>query len=121
MLRLLVIALAMLGLDIQASTVLAQTLTLDSYLHPPNEIQGIFSKAYLAGAKDGLNVLNAAIAQKYGLNALLFCPPPNLALTEDQVGDIVRRWVKDRGVRSDTPVAIVLLYGLEETFSCTKP
>jgi hypothetical protein len=81
----------------------------------------MFGKAYLAGASDGLNVMNAAVGKKYGLNNLIYCPPGNLALTEDQVAVIVRRWVKDRAVRSDLPVAIVLLFGLEETFPCTKP
>jgi hypothetical protein len=51
----------------------------------------------------------------------MFCLPPNLALTGDQVEDILQRAAKKvRKVPDDMPGSIILLDGLKDTFPCTK-
>jgi hypothetical protein len=93
----------------------AQTVGLESYLHPKNEEYRTFNKLYLAGVVDGLIVYSLAGADK------LFCIPGKLALTTEQAENILLSWAKKQTKNTnDLPIGIALLGGLEETFPCPK-
>ena len=94
----------------------AATVRFKSYTTPEDEKQRILNAAYLDGLKDGLIVLNVALARNGA--APLFCLPPKMALTGDQADDILRREAKNVPVSDDMPIGIVLLAGLRKTFPC---
>jgi len=93
----------------------AQTLTTEQYRHPKTEKDLNTNKAYLAGAKDALLAYNNSAEDK------LFCMPGIPVLTFDQANDIAMRWARKKSVNADNlPLSLVLLYGLRETFPCSK-
>jgi hypothetical protein len=99
-----------------ASSANAATVRLKSYTAPADEKQRILNAVYLEGIKDGLIVLNVALARNGG--APLFCLPPNVVLTGDQSDDILMREARRVPVPDDMAIGIVLLAGLRKTFPC---
>ena len=96
----------------------AQSVRLKEYFHPTPKFK-LLDKAFIAGVKDGLMAYNAAM-EKNG--RALFCMPPKLALTAEQLEEIMMRWVeKNRAkVTDEMPISLPLLLAFEETFSCQK-
>ena len=94
----------------------AATVRLKSYTTPADEKQRILNAVYLEGLKDGLIVLNLALARNGA--APLFCLPPTMVLTGDQSDDILMREAKRVPVPDDMPIGTVLLAGLRKTFPC---
>jgi Rap1a immunity proteins len=94
----------------------AATVRFKSYTTPEDEKQRILNAVYLDGLKDGLIILNVALARKGA--APLFCLPPKMALTGDQADDILRREAKSVPEPDEMPIGIVLLAGLRKTFPC---
>lgn len=101
-----------------ASGANAATLRLKNYLAPENERQRILNAIYLDGLKDGLITYNVAIARTGA--APLFCLPPTLVLTPEQVDDILMREIKGRQMPDDMIVGIPLLAGFRKTFPCAE-
>ncbi len=109
MIRIAVIVLGVL-LSFAAN---AQTVRLESYLHPKNEMFRTFNQLYLAGVVDGLVIYSVGTADK------LFCMPGKLALTTEQAANILLSWAKKQTQNTnDLPIGIALLGGLKETFPC---
>lgn len=48
----------------------------------------------------------------------LYCPPDKMALTGNQLLDVLRREVKDRPKNGEFPVAMTLLVALQHVFPC---
>jgi hypothetical protein len=99
-----------------ASGANAATLRLKNYLAPADEKQRILNAVYLDGLKDGLITFNVAVARTGA--APLFCLPPTMALTPEQIDDILMREVKDRQMPDDMIVGIPLLAGFRKAFPC---
>lgn len=99
-----------------ASGANAATVRFKNYTTPEDEKQRILNAAYLDGVKDGLVILNVAVAR--GGATPLFCLPPKVALTGDQADDILLREAKSVPEPDDMPIGIVLLAGLRKTFPC---
>ena len=99
-----------------ASSANAATLRLKNYLAPEDEKQRILNAVYLDGLKDGLITFNVALARTGA--APLFCLPPTLVLSPEQVDDILMREVKGRAMPDDMIVGIPLLAGFRKTFPC---
>lgn len=94
----------------------AATLRFKNYTAPEDEKQRLLNAVYLDGLKDGLIILNVALARDGA--APLFCLPPDMALTGDQAADIIRREAKSVSTPDDMPIGIVLLAGLRKAFPC---
>jgi Rap1a immunity proteins len=100
------------------SSTKAQTVKLGSYLNEQRKEFVMFDKIYLAGVFDGLDSYNIDSKQKR------FCIPPKLALQQEQLDDMVRRWA----TQAEPPLsaaaleamttADALLIALEQTFPC---
>ena len=75
-----------------------------------------FVKAYVRGLGQGISWMNAGSAVKLGKQ--LFCPPPNLPITDDQYMAILEEHVRFDGTYAKEPAGLVLLVGLERTFPC---
>ncbi len=99
-----------------ASSANAATLRFKNYTTPEDEKQRILNAVYLDGLKDGLIILNIALARDGA--APLFCLPPKMVFTGDQADDILRREAKSVAEPDDMPIGIVLLAGLRKTFPC---
>jgi len=92
-----------------------QAVTMEQYQHPKNENDLNFNKAYLAGIRDGLIDYNMSSETK------LFCMPLNYVITFEQANDIAMRWAHKKSINADKlPLGLALLYGLKETFPCSK-
>ena len=109
------ITLAALALCIAASAN-AATVRLKNYTKPADEKQRTLNAAYLDGLKDGLIVLNIALARNGG--APLFCLPPDKVFTGEQADGVLMREAKSAPEPDDMPIGIVLLAGLRKTFPC---
>jgi hypothetical protein len=101
-----------------ASSANAATVRFKNYTTPEDEKQRILNAVYLDGLKDGLIILNVALA-RHGA-APLFCLPPKMVLTGDQADDILMREAKSVPEPDDMPIGIVLLAGLRKTFPCEE-
>jgi hypothetical protein len=99
-----------------ASSANAATVLFKDYKNPSDDLARTFNKIYLDGLKEGVITFNVALVQ--GGKLPLFCPPPKMALTMEQAEDIMLREAKMAGDPGSTPIAIVLLAGLRETFPC---
>jgi hypothetical protein len=99
-----------------ASSANAATLRFKNYTTPEDEKQRILNAVYLDGLKEGLITFNVALAHSGA--APLFCLPPKMVLTGDQVDDILMREAKSVPTPDDMPIGIPLLAGLRKTFPC---
>jgi hypothetical protein len=110
-----------IALAIQTTFAAAQTVTVESYLHPRDRSEEQVNQIFLAGSKDALVVFNVGVGQEYGLNQQFFCLPDKLALTTAQADNIVRQWLKEQASTiTEMPISMALLFGLQETFPCKK-
>jgi len=93
----------------------AQVITTGQYRHPKNEKDLNFNKAYLVGIKDGLIAYNMSLEDK------LFCMPGIPLLTFEQANDILMHLAHKKSADADgLPLGLAMLYGLKETFPCSK-
>jgi hypothetical protein len=99
-----------------ASSANASTILFKSYREPSSEQFRTFNKIYLDGVKEGLLFFNAAL-QADGKTPY-FCLPSKLALTVEQVEEIMMRQAKTVVDPDRVPVSILLLHGLQDTFPC---
>jgi hypothetical protein len=84
------------------------------------------AKVYLTGVGEGISIINSYIVSKGGNP--LYCQPELLGLTMDNYHDIYEKKLeqsrvmfKDGGREkdfADLPVAMILHYGILETFPC---
>jgi hypothetical protein len=89
-------------------------------MHQKSETDRLFSKSYLKGAVDGLLAYETFVAKAKN-GTPLFCLSPKLAITDDQVEEIMLRWLKEQTADTkELPISMALLWGLEETFPCGK-
>ena len=51
---------------------------------------------------------------------LAFCMPHDLAMTTEQTEDIMLKSADKRAAKSDMPVSLLLLWGMQDTFPCEK-
>jgi hypothetical protein len=105
-------------LALTATPVAAVDVRLDSYRNPKNENFRIFSRMYLDGVKGGLMAYNALVKSRGG--ELAFCMPGDLALTTEQVEEIMLKSADKRAAKGDWLVASLLLWGLRDSFPCEK-
>jgi hypothetical protein len=50
----------------------------------------------------------------------LYCPPPNVAFTDDQIVQILRRYLSERPAVAEAPAGLAMLMALEATFPCNE-
>jgi hypothetical protein len=73
---------------------------------------------YIGGVGSGFSWANAWLKETRN-QPPLYCVPAKLALSRENYLDILDRQVREHGDRrADTPVALMLLDGLVETFPC---
>jgi len=107
-----VLGMALFGIVLVSAT-RAQSITAEQFRNPKSEKDITANKAYLIGAKDALLAYNNAAEDK------LFCLPGVPQLSFDQASDIAIRWARKKSINAnDLPLALVLLYGLRETYPC---
>jgi hypothetical protein len=75
-----------------------------------------FNKLYLDGAKGGLIAYNLLLKERHLKSN--FCLPTNLALTVEQAEDIMFRQAAKMSDPDDKPIEVILLFALEEVYSC---
>jgi Rap1a immunity proteins len=89
------------------------TVRWKEYLHPKKPEFRAFNMLYLNGVKDGL------ISHEVVSDAKMFCLPGKLALTVEQADDIMKRFAaKQTQNINETPISLILLGGLRQTFPC---
>jgi hypothetical protein len=79
------------------------------------------ARYHINGIEDGLSWANVASGIRIGVK--LYCPPSDLALTDDQIIDILRRFVRTNtsiNVEQDR-VGSILLIALQQLFPCQQP
>jgi hypothetical protein len=106
-------------LALTAAPAAAIDVRLDSYRNSKNT-EGLRNAhhLYLDGAKSGLMAYNAWMKNHGGQPA--FCMPGNLALTTEQTEDIMLKSADKRAAKGETPVSLLLLSGLQDTYPCEK-
>ena len=105
-------------LVLAAAPVAASDVRLDSYRNPKNEAFRNFNQVYLDGVRSGLIAYNARIKSLGGQPA--FCMPGNLAMTTDQTEEIMLKSADKRAAKGDILIALLLMWGLQDTFPCEK-
>jgi len=73
---------------------------------------------WLYGVQNGFAWANAA-NESHGLPPL-YCQPRNLALTQDQVIDILDNYIKAGKATLQSEVSLVLLMALKNAFPCSR-
>lgn len=106
-------------LAVTAAPAAAVDIRLDSYRNPKNENFRIFNHMYLDGVRGGLMASNAWLTRHGG--KLLFCMPGDLALTSEQTEEIMLKSADKRSAKGEMVVALLLLWGLQDTYPCEKP
>jgi hypothetical protein len=107
-----VIYLTALFANIPAS---AKDLTLGEYRNPPNQAVRGVNLINLDGVKAGLVAYHVWLLQ---FGKPTFCIPAQLALTADQAESIMLRAAEKHSGKSDTPISVMLLVGMQDTFPC---
>jgi hypothetical protein len=71
--------------------------------------------------EQGVGLANTFIKNRQ--QAPLYCPPGNLALTGEQVIDIMQRWVFDKPAAIGKEIAwqIIMINALQDVFPCPRP
>jgi hypothetical protein len=105
-------------LALTAAPVAAGDVRLDSYRNANSEGLRNANHLYLDGVKSGLMAYNAWIKSHGGQRA--FCMPGNLIMTTEQTEDIMLKSADKRAAKGDMLIALLLLWGLEDTFPCEK-
>ncbi|MCC8978279.1 hypothetical protein H8A92_05425 [Bradyrhizobium sp. 10BB] len=105
-------------LVLTAAPAAAGDVRLDSYRNPANESFRIFNHMYLDGVKGGLMAYNAWL-RRHGQPS--FCMPGNLALSTEQTEEIMLKSADKRSAKGDALVALLLLWGMQDTYPCEKP
>jgi hypothetical protein len=77
------------------------------------------TELYLKGIGEGLQLANSEL-EAVRRQQPLFCPPPQLSLRSSNFVDILEQEIKRQAWRDDTPLALILLRGLQNTFPCPK-
>jgi hypothetical protein len=111
--RIFIAALAILYF---ASTVNASTVLFKNYRDEKRKSYRSFNKLYLDGAKGGLIAYNLLLKERHLKSN--FCLPTNLALTVEQAEDIMFRQAAKMSDPDDKPIEVILLFALEEVYSC---
>jgi hypothetical protein len=96
----------------------ADSVTLGSYQHPRSPETKALNTIYLAGLKEGL-IVSSVLQQERGEHPS-FCIPAKLAMTLVQAEDIMLRFAKTKNAPASTPISIMLLGGMIETFPCKE-
>jgi hypothetical protein len=104
-------------LVLTAAPAVAGDVRLDSYRHPEKESFRLFNKMYLDGVRGGFMAYNAWL-RRHGSPA--FCMPGDLLLTTEQTEEIMFKAADKRAAKGDTPVSLVLLWGMQDTYPCEK-
>lgn len=76
----------------------------------------IEARWFIGGIESGLSWANAAL-EVYG-RPKLYCEPGKVALTDDQMIDILRRAVQSHRVDTGSRLAPTLLLAFQEAFPC---
>ena len=67
---------------------------------------------------DGLSQANVAL--RFRGDAHLYCPPGNLALTESQLVDILRRYRAEHPEEAGFSLGLILLEAIIDVFPCSE-
>jgi len=117
------ILLVLLGL-LSFGAVANAEITVKEYrtaMSSGKESQVQLTRLYVAGVGEGILVANS-MAER--INTPLFCQPEKLALAIDNFISIIDRIIKDVTPKAppaeldDTPIPIMLMLGMQETFPC---
>ncbi|MBB4081424.1 Rap1a/Tai family immunity protein [Brevundimonas lenta] len=75
---------------------------------------------YVSAVADGYQWANAAMANNGDVP--LFCLPPRMALTDEQLTDILDRWLESLAGQTDEQdyLAMEVLLALKNTFPCAE-
>ncbi len=106
-------------LSLTATPVAAADVRLDFYRNPPKESMRGFSHAYLDGVKTGLLISNWRL--KHLGSQPLFCTPDDLVISTEQAEEIMLKAAEKRNAKGDALVAVLLQWGMQDTFPCPKP
>ncbi|MBV8848199.1 MAG: hypothetical protein JOZ16_01285 [Methylobacteriaceae bacterium] len=79
-------------------------------------ISDLATRSYFQGLADGMGWANAD-ARYFGKSAA-YCEPPKLALTTEQVIDIVQRYAEKDAFLMDKPLGATMIAALKEVFPC---
>ncbi|MHC2435885.1 hypothetical protein [Bradyrhizobium sp. USDA 4451] len=101
-----------------AAPAAAVDVRLESYRNPKNENFRIFNHMYLDGVRGGLMASNAWLKRHGG--QMLFCMPGDLALSSEQVEEIMLKSADKRSAKGDMAIALLLLWGMQDTYPCEK-
>ncbi|WP_394101601.1 Rap1a/Tai family immunity protein [Xanthobacter wiegelii] len=75
------------------------------------------ARTYIEGLSSGIDWTNTAIStMKKG--SPLFCPPPNISITIEQVENILIRYLANKPSEAQYPVGFVMLKAFRDTFPC---
>ena len=106
-------------LALAAAPAVAADVRLESYRNPANENFRIFNHMYLDGVRGGLMASNAWLKRHGG--QLLFCMPDTLVLSTEQTEEIMLKSADKRSAKGEMMVALLLLWGMQDTYPCEKP
>lgn len=109
----------MCGVAFAAAPAGAADVRLESYRNPANENFRIFNHMYLDGVRGGLMASNAWLKRHGG--QLLFCMPDTLVLSTEQTEEIMLKSADKRSAKGEMMVALLLLWGMQDTYPCEKP
>jgi hypothetical protein len=82
---------------------------------PPGEVKQQLAQ-YLDYIEDGMGWANSVLQSRN--DQQLYCLPPSLTLTGDQLVNMVRRKVQQIPKLGEEPVGLVMLFALQEVFPC---
>jgi hypothetical protein len=74
-------------------------------------------RAIIKLVEDGISWADADLKSRH--QPMLYCPPAKLALTGEQLVDMLHREVKENPIDADFPFGLGLLNSLEKVFPCT--
>lgn len=108
--------LALIGLLSLVPSIARADITVPQWI-AASESERQVMLIYLAGVEHGLSTANIALVDEG--RAALYCPPPRLPLTAEQVGAIVDHFLEAHPSLGDSvSLPIVTLFALQDTFPC---
>ncbi|WP_297799527.1 hypothetical protein [uncultured Brevundimonas sp.] len=81
-----------------------------------DEIKNELIRLYISGVENGFKWANASAELTHGVK--LYCAPPELALTEDQIVSILDRYIEKESPEDSDPLGMILMFALMDVFPC---
>lgn len=91
---------------------------LENFKSNPSTLEDYGWFLYVKGVNEGFLWHSSVTIVEFGERARLYCPPPKLAITEENVIQIGKSYLAENPEAYTSPYGLRILMAMQETFPC---